>query len=267
MYVHLMPRIKLLTIIRDPMTQIVSALFAFPEERTAQQLDSQHMESTHHWMVKEFMEDAAFTNFSAMCSELNGKWNKLRADGSSGRDRYLGMRDEYRHFLVVYLWRRFVDKEFMTKPRIDIHKWSALLLPSTLTTLMSWEEVKGDEFMRTEWDPMGHLEFYENRYVQFEWMFGNVPRAMKLVRCWILNIRDGAECEKEMKGTPQGLFDGVGRENSDRADSTRLEDKGYREGMQPLWEPCTSAMQHLLEDRPQLLLGEWIDWGYHQHPN
>ena len=214
-------------------------------------------------MVQQFHSDAAFMNFSAMCTELNRQWETLRSDGKTPRDRYLGMMDEYRTFLVAYLYRRFVNEEFMTQPRMDIHKWSALLLPSTLSTLVAWEEVKGMEFMRNEWDPMGDTEFYENRYIQFEWMYGNLNEAMKLVRCWMMDLKDGTECDAGMKLTQQGLFDGVGLSNSDRANSTRMEDKGYREGMQPLWEPCNLAMQHIvLEDRPQLLLGEWVDWNY-----
>merc|ERR1712098_1019285 len=111
----------------------------------------------------------------------------------------------------------------MTAPRIDIHKWSGMLLPSTLITLRAWEETKGPDFMRSEWDPLADSEWQQSRYIQFEWMFEDVPRAMRSVRCWMMGRGDGAQCDAEMEGIEQGLFGGVGLSNSDRANSTRLE--------------------------------------------
>ena len=248
----LMPQIKLLTIVRNPLQQIMSALFAFP---TGTDWEAMTMNETHKWLIDQFRTDSAFMNFSAMCTHLNTKWNALSDE--SAKKRYLKMRGEYRKFLSVYFWNRFVDPMFLEWPRFEMFKWSGFIFPSMLTSLLSWDEAMGDDFMRNEWDPLGANEYAQSRWIQFEWMFDSVDEAMRSVRCWMMESENECQGEKKLK------FGKVERTNSFRSIKTRQQSEYYRTQMAKLWSPCNTAMLNIIRrDRPKLMLGEWKEWNW-----
>eukprot|EP01083_Nonionella_stella_P028374 78145_1 len=261
-YAYWMPKIKLITIIRNPLKQIVSSIFAFPE--VGFRPEHRPMIETYYTLVTRFQSDEAFMNFSAMCSDLNGRWNQLELDGESGRDRYLRMRKEYRNFLVIYYWKRYVEQLFMVDPRMGIFKWSGFILPSLLTAWTAWDEVKGETFMENEWDPLGNNEVYQSKVIQFEWMFDNIAKAMKEIKCWMMDIRTDAGCDDEIDDKEnEKLFENVEHLNVNRPSSWKEYNEYYESNMQRLWNPCNMALQNIvLRDRPQLLLGGWQDWNY-----
>ena len=259
-YAYLMPRIKLITIVRDPLKQIISAIFAFPEPG----VNKKNMNATYKWLINHLQEDESFMNFSAMCTELNTEWMKLKLDNHNGKNRYLMMRKYYRHYLFVYNWRRYVKQQFLWEPRADIYKWSSFLLPSLLSGLSAWDEIKGDEFMENVWDPLSDNEYLENRYIQFEWLYNNVAKSMKLIKCWMMNIKSNTQCDQQINEVENDiLFTQIVHKNAHRPESTKQENTYYKSSMQNIWHPCNTAIQNIIRhDRPQLVIGGWYDWKY-----
>ena len=254
-FVYLMPNVKLLTIVRNPLKQIVSALYAFPDNVDLNGMAS--MNATYRWLIAQFHDDFVFMNLSRMCSQLNAQWNGL-SQTHSAKQRYLKMSGEYRMFLGNYLRNRFVDPMFLREPRTQMFKWSGFLLPSLLSTLLAWEERIGHAFMIKKWNPMGDDdEFNQAKYIQFEWMFANMDSAMQMVRCWMMDKKNGCDDDDGQ----QIIFGKVEKTNSFRSQETRQENEYYQNEMNKLWNPCNEAMFNIIRrDRPQLLLGGWKEW-------
>eukprot|EP01084_Bolivina_argentea_P275790 470429_1 len=262
-YTYLMPRIKLLTIVRNPLKQIISSIFAFSELGFGNQF-RENVNTTYKILITQFQIDKIFVKLSDMCSKLNKKWDILKLEGKNGRNRYLMMIDEYRNYLVTYYRYRFVYKMFLVEPRREIYKWASFLFPTVLSTLFAWDESKGFEFMKNKWNPLQHDEYYENKYVQFEWMFDNVADAMKIVKCWIMDIKSDSKCDMVInKKDNDLLFRDVEQTNSNRPSGYKAKNVFYESHMQKIWNPCNLAVQHIIKyDRPKLLLGGWYNWNY-----
>eukprot|EP01084_Bolivina_argentea_P242202 406386_1 len=242
MYAMNMPRIKLLGIIRNPVNMWWSWCWHYY---------SHLFDKTENGLQK--LERWVFNVKLHAYPETLIPFEKLRTEckriniGSQNMDYNEKFEIFYRDFMALYLKLRFIDEtiEPHVRREPDAMIYSTLIFPTFLFWIQSFDEIYGRNF-NNEWNNL--------RFVQFEWLYANKKESFNMIHCWVV----------------YGVYNCPFKHSNSFDNVLRLERQAYgsysdywSESVQKLYVDCNHALQSvLLKDRPGLLIGEWIDWGY-----
>ena len=273
---HLYPKIHILLIIRNPIMHVQSCLWALSPSiyNRYRQSNTSDAIKVNSIAIKLFYENKSFINLSMLINQtINKEWSDYNAYGSNS-NRYLFMKNSsYTKFLYQYFYNRYIYPRDINPrgPRGNIFIWAPFVLPHILMSLFSYEEVAsrlyGDNILfklnnnynTIESDYQINYEIYNYRLIQFEWLYGNIPLAMKYVKCWTMNVVNIKNCE--IKIQDKSIFNNIEHLNS--ASNNPVYDEYYVKEMNKLWGPHSLAIKNLLTvDRPYLLIGDWLDWKF-----
>ena len=118
-----------------------------------------------------------------------------------------------------------------------------------------------------EWnqnDPISN-EMVNYKWTQFEWLWGDTLDSMRMIRCWMsegLRIQN-EHCEIQ-RDDPLNIemFQNINKSAS-YGDSNHLFSDRFIVEIRKIFNPCFDlVVNRILEDRPNLLLGEWTEWEY-----
>ena len=161
-----------------------------------------------------------------------------------------------------------------------------------------------------DWDPLTH-EMTDYKLLQFEYLYGNIPRAMNQIKCWITQKNRWIAIERRRRrrrlrrrrrrmgedgdgsggvgldGVDSGNGDGIRRvsgsfsatvcpnydcvedekalfeevHKTNAAGSGKPYSDKYARTVEELFKPCVLTLKDIvLRVRPNILLGEWVDW-------
>ena len=254
-YAMNMPKTKLLGIIRNPVSMWWSWGWHFHKKyinkkynKYENKSQSYLIEKMERYLTKEFIKPGIGTHivdvrraFDELSSECN-KMNDYDAFNSYDEkfDKF------YRNYMGLYLKLKFVNG--WIEPRVrrepDAMMFSALIFPTMLFWIHAYDEVYG---RYSSWNQV--------RFIQFEWLYDDKSsgKAFNMIYCWI--TYDKYKCPF----TNDNRFEvNVLRENKR---SIGEYSNNYSIVVQDLYRDCNHALQNiLLKERPNLLIGEWIDW-------
>ena len=260
LYANLVPRAKLILIIRNPAYHVMSATVAFgPRHNQETPTERKRM------VIQRIAATRGFMNLTAMCRMINTRWGELEADGVRGAERWWKMKRYYKEFLVVYFRRRLVGKPGTSdigRPRKTI--LVSFTFPEFLVAVFAYDEVLGNMVPVPGRDL---VEITSYRVVQFEWLYEDVGRSMKVIKCWMMDL-DEAECDEHlpdddnMRWFKHGAGAGSGGGGGEKLNHIRNASlihgyyKWYDDRIKELYGPCIESMKQIvLYDRPELLLG------------
>eukprot|EP01083_Nonionella_stella_P070187 187667_1 len=242
MYAMNMPSVKLLGIIRNPVNMWWSYSWHYFSHLVSKTRDG--VSKMEQWIFNSKLNARpqiwpAFKQLTGGCASINSK--------SKGMDYKHKFARFYREYMALYLKLKLVDKHIEPKVRRepDAMLYSALIFPTLLFWIEAYDEVYGRN-IENEWNNL--------RFVQFEWLYSNQKESFNMIHCWI--TYGVYECPF----TTDNTFENV----------LRKEHKSYgnysdvwKGKVQSMYVDCNHAMQSvLLVERPNLLIGSWLDWKY-----
>ena len=234
-YSNMMPKVKLITIIRNPLNHIWSNAFAFSSR------DGHEISKTEYWIIDHFNKTYSFNKLTKMCYDINIKWHRLNESKISKNVRHaILMKTDYKLFVIEYLKLKFVSpRDINRETRQAMFEWAPFLLPNILIGLLSYEQ---------------ELGIYEQfKLIQFEYIYSDTANAMSNVRCWMMGICGNDDKEKDY------LFEKIEKTNHATKNNTFSE--WYDNQIHTIFGPCNETLMNLLLiDRRDLLIGEWLDW-------
>ena len=184
----------------------------------------------------------AFANLSAECKVINQESKDMNYNEK--------FEDFYRDYMGLYLKLRFIDGmiEPLTRIEPDTMLYSALIFPTILFWIQAFDEVYGRSFGVDKIERWNGL-----RFIQFEWMYANQRKSFNMIHCWI--VYGKYDCN-EFKD--DDTFETVLRKERR---SFGEPSKSWNEKVWGMYKDCSHSLQDiLLKDRPNLLMGQWIDW-------
>eukprot|EP01084_Bolivina_argentea_P281959 482532_1 len=236
-YANILPRVKLLTIVRNPVSHILSAAYAYKPIK-----DRKNMSLVMENIINELEHLTAFNNLSIECVKINNKWNTLK--DKDPMERYLNMKFIYKTFIVQFMWEKYVNLHVNNSM---IYGWSAFVFPTILTAFIAYDELKNN--------------YINYKIIQFEWMYSDdkhIAGLMKSIYCWVMNINE-SECSPIID-TDQNikLFEMIGKYNH-VTPNINVNDyyyQYYANKIHLLFDSCNEALLNLMHDR-NLMFGEW----------
>lgn len=240
LYANLMPMVKLITILRNPVHLVWSNVFAFKSQKSPH--SKEEVDVVEKWIIEQFDQTASFQTLSGLCSAVHSEWTTLSTTTSTTTDQrhHMMMQRAYRHFVAEYLRLKFVaPRDVNERPRQHIFKWAPLLTPNLLIGLFAFEHELGI---------YGHF-----KVIQFEYIYSDTANAMSQIRCWMTGSCGADDVEKDY------LFRSVDRANSAAPRNTTFT-KRFESEIKRVFGPCTEVMVDVV-----LLIGEWINWGWDQN--
>lgn len=238
-YSNMMPKVKLITIIRNPINHIWSNVFAFTAKGRSKSNIKKGLNYIEHWIIDQIKESFSFNKLSKICKDINIKWNQLKNEDKELRHSIL-IKNEYKQYVVEYLKLKFVSPRDINRgTRQQMFIWAPVLLPNFLIGLLSYEY---------------ELGIYNHfKMIQFEYIYSNTADAMSQIRCWISGICGIDDQEKHY------LFQTVERTNP--ASKNNTFSTWYQQQIHQLFDDCSQILLNiLLIDRRDLLIGDWITW-------
>lgn len=233
-YANLLPKTKLITIIRNPINHLWSNILAFTNLQTT------NVSLIEHWIIDEFKHKTfSFTALTEKCININNKYNDLLLNDE--RHSIL-MKTEYKLFVIKYLKLRFVEpKDIEPTPKNQLWKWSSFLLPNFLIGLLIYES---------------ELNIYNQfKIIQFEYIYKYTSDAMSNINCWITGICGKYDLEKDY------LFKTVQHTNPAASSKSWTFTNKFANEIHKIFTPCNQTLINLiLNDRRDLLIGDWINW-------
>eukprot|EP01083_Nonionella_stella_P088121 245401_1 len=256
LYANLMPKTKTFIIARNPIYHVMSCFVAFKKHN----YNGNHIDLKHH-IIDQIKQHQGFNVLVDICKDINRKWISYHGDGH-GIKRFLQLKTDYKRFIVTYLWRKFVDPMDIQSRglREDLFMWAPFTFPVFLISLFSHDEVLNN----TVWYDWTPIQSY--RVVQFEWLYADIPNAMKTIKCWVMELNT-IECDTHLPDAQnRDIFESESIERHNHIENATVWQQPYawyEDNIRQLFNPCYDTMQHiLLYDRPHLLLGEWKSWNY-----
>eukprot|EP01083_Nonionella_stella_P167766 564693_1 len=253
LFANLMPRTKTFIIVRNPVYHVVSCAIAFGFATKGS--DQREIK---HGIVDAIRSHEGFNVLTNVCKEINHKWNSY----GDAMHRFVQLKTDYKRFIVTYLWRKFVDPMDIQSRglREDLFMWAPFTFPVFLISLFSHDEVLNN----TVWYDWTPIQSY--RVVQFEWLYADIPNAMKTIKCWVMELNT-IECDTHLPDAQnRDIFESESIERHNHIENATVWQQPYawyEDNIRQLFNPCYDTMQHiLLHDRPHLLLGEWKSWNY-----
>ena len=250
-YSLLLPRIKVIGLIRNPVNHVWSNYWAFGQIRDE---NDAHFESDiskiEKYILDKFMHSFSFNALRDFCIEMNVGYKQLNLSSKSVTDndwnmeRYNRMRDEYYlNFMGLYLKLRFIEPmDILIGLRDDGFIWFPLQIIHLLFWLNSYDE---------------HGIYNNLKIIQSEYFFGNINLARNEVRCWLSN---GYECGY------QEILESLNIDNQsvpkNHANYNQRPSDNFVHSFLELFHPFNEALYNLLHDRPEILIGKWIQWHY-----
>ena len=217
-------------------------------------------------MVHKFKRIPSIPVINDLCSKISGIWRS--SDIEDRKERYMAMRGHYKEIVIEYFKRRFISPKDIMAPYAEQDGskmiWATYHVPVLVIGMMVNDEVAIEHGMGwDQWDPLSN-ELLNYRWIQFEWLWGDTLDSMRMIRCWMtegLRI-DNSRCEIE-RDDPLNIemFPNINKTNSKVGSSTFS--KWYSGKIKKMFNPCFDLVVNvILQDRPQLLLGEWTEWEY-----
>ena len=77
-----------------------------------------------------------------------------------------------------------------------------------------------------------------------------------MVRCW---SKDSIDCDNSNIAISNSKTKNVKLKSAKKG---RNASKEYRSYAMNIYKPCYLSLTHLIHDRPELLLGKWMDWDF-----
>ena len=241
MYAMNMPKTKLLGIIRNPVNMLWSWAWHY-YSHLFEKTDKGKIKM-EKWLLNTKMYAypqvfKAFKQLTKECKIINTASNEMDVDYQTRFKLF------YRKLMGLYLRLKFVDK--MIEPHVrrepDAMLFSALIFPTFLFWIHAFDEIYG----QNEWNNL--------RFVQFEWLYSNQMESFNIIHCWI----------------KYGHYDCKHRKDVTFSKVLKKEAKAYgvytdyfKHEVQKMYVDCNHELHKVLVlDRPNLLIGEWMNWQY-----
>ena len=263
---NLLPKTKYLTILRNPKDQLWSMYFHFGGG-VLNKWEELGNDAREKDVIIQIENVTSIIYLNKVCNNIHLKYKQIIKNNiiNNKKERYLLMRDYFKTLIIEYFKSRYI------KPKdIDLkwpgHRftkviWATYYIPILFIGLFVNDEV----FINNKWnkwDPINN-EILNYKYIQFEWLWNDTLDSMRLLKCWItqgFRINNN-KCEfKRNDEINKYLFSNINKTNTRNKKGVKWS-KWYGEQVSILYSPCNDLIDKvLLNDRPNLLLGQWIQW-------
>lgn len=259
---NLLPTTRYLTVLRNPVAHVWSNYFHFLGQQSKRWADDPKVRERDIVALYEAVE--SISEINRLCTKISGIWKGMQA--ADRREKYIAMREHYKEIAVEYFKRRFVGpKDIMLgeheQPGTKVI-WATYHVPVLVIGMLANDEV----FIEWDrWDPL-EREMLNYRWMQFEFLWGDTLDSFRLIRCWMsqgLRI-DNEHCEIQRDDPSNIAMFGEREKGKSKHSSTTLPfSDWFAEQIKAVFNPCTDlAVNGILHDRPNLLLGDWKQWKY-----
>ena len=169
---------------------------------------------------------------------MNKEWLTLKMNGL---ERYEFMKQRhYKRLMATYLYLRYVSpKQIEPKMRQNGFVWVPFQFPTLLFWILSMDENGAQNSFKI---------------MQFDYLWKHSDDSMIIMRCWITNECDyNANKLKMIKSNQTNTT----KNNAKAQGSASMATQAI---VRDIYQPCYQSLVHLLTDRPELLLGKWMNW-------
>ena len=295
-YANFLPKIKLLMLVRNPIKQMVSYATPYYDEishkngkRFARPKNRRNNLSrrilsdsnTKYNSIEEYLyilytENAAFNKIRQECIYLYQNLTKLEKNGVNYdlTTNFLNS-DVIKQYFKVFLYESEVNDTLGTylKKTSDAHKVFSLTVhvSSLLLYIYAYDEV------------FGYLKWNQFRVVQYEWLYGNMMQVLTSIKCWLqtdtqINLNQLKTIAKnddtlfvqcpQVFYNDRNYFEHMEQVFAERINvkerhwshATHTTDEIYVQKFEKYFKPFVKTLLYVLKQRPEVLLGGWVDW-------
>ena len=279
------PKIKIIMTIRNPIQQMWSYINHFPKKYGVKQSAlKQNAENERKRVLSLVWKNVVLKSSSLnvirnACIKFNNDINSIFGlDLNSGGFRSQHRRNNkndvieslisaYKEFVAVYLyeWTGLQGRYFGNK-----YDYGVIISPMAFASILMYVYAYDEALGFGNWNQL--------RLIQSEFMFDHLSQSLEMIKCWLQTNKqinwfeemDYNSCT-EIYYNNDNYYHQLNEKLNDiqnikinsKTHKTTINDndrivaqfKGY-------FSPCNDALYALIGHRNELLLGQWLDWGF-----
>ena len=239
-YTTLLPKIKVIGLIRDPIKHVWSNYWAFGKIYDENGYDfEKDVDKIERYIHNKFIESKSFDLLREFCIEMNLNWKQDIG--------YKVMKNNfYLKLMGLYMRLRFIEPmDILIGLRTDSFIW----FPLSFIHILFWINAY-DDIINKQW-------INNFKMIQFEYLFSNISQAANKIKCWLSNNNERDCVYFDISSKHNNLT-----QNKNHALYPQQPSDNFVNVLKDLFYPFNEALYHLLHDRPDILIGKWVEWKY-----
>ena len=277
-YANLLPKTKVLMIVREPIAQMISFVTKTSNLNSKHIVHSKYKSDVAAWMYKYYIQDIVYSKIRQGCKDLFENLTQLNTSQLKKELTVNFLNSKMiKNFFKLYLYygAALDSLDIMEGNRQDKSFSTTVHIAPFLLFIYSYDEV------------FGYNNYSNFRLIQHEWLYSNLFQGLVTIKCWLQTNKeikldvdnmdnyntmymymydecheiffDSKEYYNEMKKYFVDKKTMDYKINSKTPIGYRINEE-YEQKLIQFYKPMVQLLIFVVKQRHELLLGQWNEW-------